>query len=65
MSNIILGSRALFPQLKHHYYLNHAAVSPISTPVADVIKDVVQDYAKYGVSAFPKWMDQKERLRQK
>ena len=62
---IICGDRTLFPSLTHSSYLNHAAVSPISTPVAQAIQEIMQDYMKNGVSAFVRWMEQRERLREK
>lgn len=59
-----LGSRALFPSLEPVAYLNHAAISPPSTPVVTQVQKVLSDYARYGVQAFPRWEEQRQRLRQ-
>ena len=39
-----LGDRSLFPFLREVAYLNHAAVSPISAPVAAAIKQTTEGY---------------------
>ncbi len=43
------GDRTLFPHLKPAAYLNHAAVSPFSTPVADAIASVAAQVSEDGV----------------
>ncbi|MFT4628139.1 MAG: cysteine desulfurase/selenocysteine lyase [Myxococcota bacterium] len=60
-----LGRRDLFPSLAAHAYLNHAAISPPSTPVAAAARRVIDDYARLGVGAVFPWMEQRERLRAK
>lgn len=61
-----LGGRAeAFPDLAWDIYLNHAGVSPVSAPVRDAIRGVADDYAAHGFGAFPRWMAQREVLRQK
>ncbi|MCA9712883.1 MAG: hypothetical protein KDK70_44070, partial [Myxococcales bacterium] len=41
-----LGDRALFPSLELAAYLNHAAISPWSTPVVETITQVTRDFAR-------------------
>ena len=59
---IALGDRSAFPALRG-VYLNHAAISPLSQPVADAMKACVDDYAAKGLGALGRWMDQREALR--
>ena len=65
MSSIKLGDRSLFPKLSHNIYLNHAAISPISIPIEEALQKCMTEYASKGVSAFPLYMEQRDRLRQK
>lgn len=58
-----LGDRSLFPDLRAFAYLNHAAVSPPSTEVRRAVDVILADYAAYGVGAFGRWREQRERLR--
>lgn len=58
-----IGSRILFPNLTHQVYLNHAAVSPISSVVSAEIAQVCEDYARLGLSAIFKWLEHRERTR--
>lgn len=50
-----LGDRALFPDLDGTAYLAHAAISPISAPVAARIQEVARDYARGGMAGFVRW----------
>ncbi len=59
----MLGSRALFPTLEARVYLNHAAISPLSTPVCAAMGACIDDYAARGLGALPRWMEQREELR--
>jgi selenocysteine lyase/cysteine desulfurase len=56
-----LGDRSLFPDLEGTAYLAHAAISPLSAPVCDRIREVAQDYARGGMAGFVSWAP---RLRQ-
>ena len=47
-----LGSRALFPQLRARSYLNHAAISPLSSIVVTAISRALSRYAADGLGAF-------------
>ncbi|MGM0577181.1 MAG: aminotransferase class V-fold PLP-dependent enzyme [Myxococcota bacterium] len=58
-----LGDRSLFPDLEWPVYCNHAAISPPSLAVRDAVGEVVDSYARVGVSAFPRWKSQREDLR--
>ena len=60
-----LGDRRLFPDLEARVYLNHAAISPPSRPVIDAAARVLASYAARGAGAFPTWMDQRKRLKEK
>jgi cysteine desulfurase / selenocysteine lyase len=59
-----LGDRSIFPDLEARAYLNHAAIAPASTPVRETIVEVLGDYARQGVGAFPVWQAQRERLKE-
>jgi selenocysteine lyase/cysteine desulfurase len=58
-----LGSRKLFPDLEGVAYFNHAAVSPPSLPVRAAAAAALDDYARLGAAAFPKYRDQRDALR--
>ena len=60
-----MGDRSLFPTLAAKAYLNHAAISPPSEPVRAAVARLLEDYAREGVGAFPRWQEQRERLRGK
>ena len=59
----MLGDRSLFTDLESRVYFNHAAMSPPSRPVRDAIGSALESYARRGVSAWPEWMEQRDRLR--
>lgn len=52
-----LGSRALFPQLAAKVYLGHAAVSPISTPIAAALTRWIDAAASDGVAGFGRGLE--------
>ena len=58
-----LGDRGLFPTLELVAYLNHAAISPFSKPVADAVRQVAEDYSRQGLHALFPWLDKREQLR--
>ncbi len=58
-----LGDRSLFPTLAPVAYLNHAAISPPSSPVQQAIHAIVDDYARHGTAAFLRWASERQRLR--
>lgn len=58
-----LGERSLFPSLEALAYLNHAAISPPSTPVQDAVNAVIDFYASRGGAAFARWLEQRRALR--
>ncbi len=61
--NARLGSRALFPQLRARSYLNHAAISPLSSAVVNAISRVLSKYAGDGLGAFFAGLETREQLR--
>jgi selenocysteine lyase/cysteine desulfurase len=62
---VTLGDRSLFPDLAYAAYFNHGAVSPPSLPVRRAAAAALDDYARHGASAFPRWIAQRAVLRQK
>ena len=59
-----LGDRSLFPRLTAKAYLNHAAVSPLSAPVADAVERVVAEYGA-GLSGAIAAMERREQFRRR
>ncbi len=57
------GDRSLFPQLEAKAYLNHAAISPVCTPVRQAVLAALDEYARHGVAAFPRWEERRGTLR--
>jgi cysteine desulfurase/selenocysteine lyase len=58
-----LGQRDLFPTLEPLVYANHAAVSPLATPVRQAALDAMDDCARRGVGAVVDALDDREVLR--
>lgn len=58
-----LGDREWFPRLQPLVYVNHAAVSPSSIPVRHAVLAALEDNAKHGVDAVPRWVAQRARLK--
>jgi selenocysteine lyase/cysteine desulfurase len=63
MTAAILGSRALFPDLEPAIYLNHAAISPLSTPVRQAITATVDRIASKGMAHYHETLELREALR--
>jgi selenocysteine lyase/cysteine desulfurase len=59
-----LGDRALFPDLEGAAYLAHAAISPLSRPVAERIAEVTKDYGRGGMTGFVRWAPRLKQVRQ-
>lgn len=59
-----LGDRSAFPTLQARAYLNHAAISPPSARVQAAVTTLLSDYAAHGMAALPRWLEQRERLRE-
>jgi selenocysteine lyase/cysteine desulfurase len=55
--------RALVPATSTHVWLNAAASSPLSTPVADAVTQQVAETVAQGDLSFPRWLASKEQLR--
>ena len=64
MSPIVLGERALFPDLEGAAYLAHAAISPLSRPVVERVAEVTRDYARGGMAGFVRWAPRLKQVRQ-
>jgi len=60
----ILGDRSLFPNLQAVAYCNHAGISPASLPVEQAVQQVLADYGREGMGAYPTWHARRERLRE-
>ena len=58
-----LGDRALFPHLQGVAYLAHAAISPLSAPVCERIREVTEDYARGGMAGFVRWAPRLAQVR--
>jgi cysteine desulfurase / selenocysteine lyase len=60
MNNAI---RSLFPVTEKYVYLNHAAVSPLSTRVRDAMNQLVDDVTLNGSANYDDWLATYERAR--
>src|SRR5689334_6515749 len=60
MNNAI---RSLFPVTERYVYLNHAAVSPLSTRVRDAMNHLVNDVTMNGSFNYDDWLKTYERAR--
>ncbi len=58
-----LGDRALFPRLEATAYLAHAAISPLSAPVCERVREVTEDYASGGMAGFVRWAPRLQQVR--
>lgn len=63
MTTAHLGHRDLFPLLQPDVYLNHAAISPPSTPVRDNVLTVLDGYGQHGVAWFHAEAERRDRVR--
>ena len=63
MSEYALGSRALFPELEASVYLNHAAISPLSTPVREAIRSTIDRIAAKGMAHYHETLEIRATLR--
>jgi cysteine desulfurase / selenocysteine lyase len=61
----MVGDRSFFPNLRYRSYLNHAAISPPSSLVQNVVNEVIVDFASNGVSSVFRWLEQRDVLRSK
>jgi selenocysteine lyase/cysteine desulfurase len=55
--------RSLFPVTENYVYLNHAAVSPLSTRVRDAMNHLVNDVTLNGSVNYADWLETYERAR--
>src|ERR1043165_568466 len=55
--------RSLFPVTEKYVYLNHAAVSPLSTRVRDAMNQLVDDVTLNGSANYHEWLATYERAR--
>jgi selenocysteine lyase/cysteine desulfurase len=49
--------------LEARAYLNHAAIAPASEPTVHAVREALDDYARLGVLAFPRWEQKRQALR--
>jgi len=56
--------RSLFPVTDKYIYLNHSAVSPISTPVRDAMCGLIEDVTRHGSVNYNDWLQAYERTRE-
>ena len=57
------GDRSLFPDLRAAAYLAHCAISPVSAPVRAAVVDHIEGYAREGIGAMGRGLEQRARLR--
>lgn len=55
--------RALFPVTENYVYLNHSAVSPLSTRVRDAMAAIIDDVTRNGSDNYFDWLQTYERTR--
>ncbi|HEY7914682.1 MAG TPA: aminotransferase class V-fold PLP-dependent enzyme [Blastocatellia bacterium] len=55
--------RSLFPVTERYIYMNHAAVSPLSTRVRDRMRDLVDDVTNNGSANYHDWVRTYEETR--
>lgn len=60
-----MGDRSLFTGLEPLVYVNHASISPPSILSRKAVQTLMADCAKRGAAAFPTWIAQRSRLREK
>jgi selenocysteine lyase/cysteine desulfurase len=56
--------RSLFPVVDRYIYMNHAAVSPLSTRVRDAMIALVDDVTQNGTANYDEWYRTYERTRE-
>lgn len=56
--------RALFPHTQTQIYLNHAAVSPLSTPVKQMLQVYLQDRSTGSIENYPSVVSRMQTLRE-
>jgi selenocysteine lyase/cysteine desulfurase len=57
--------RSAFPIAEFWVYLNHAAVSPLPSPVVDAVAEFTHDAARHGSTGFAGWLARRERARER
>src|SRR5215831_11441832 len=55
--------RAMFPVTRNYVYLNHSAVSPLSTPVQDAMTGLISDLTHNGAVNYQDWLETTEQVR--
>ena len=63
MPDLLAELRAAFPVRDRWLYFNHAAVSPLSCPVAKAMEDFNRDALENGSARFQNWLDRRESAR--
>ncbi|MEJ2636078.1 MAG: aminotransferase class V-fold PLP-dependent enzyme [Calditrichia bacterium] len=54
--------RKLFPHLREHVYLNHAAISPMNTRTLEAVEEFFKNRLEKNIEFWPEAMDRKARL---
>ena len=63
MPDLLAELRAAFPVRERWLYFNHAAVSPLSVPVAEAMQAFQRDALENGSVRFQAWLDRRESAR--
>ena len=56
--------RSLFPVTKKYVYMNHSAVSPLSTRVQDAMRSLIDDVTFNGCTNYFDWCSVTEKARE-
>ena len=56
--------RFQFPITESYTFLNHAAVSPVSTKVVESVESLFLEYSRCGIDCFSEWMKRINEVRQ-
>lgn len=65
MSDPTFGSRAFFPDLDAAIYLNHAAISPLPTPVREAMRTTADRIAAKGMAHYHETLELRAALRER
>lgn len=54
----VSGLRDLWQVTRDSVYINHASMGPLPRPVIDAVTGLLEEHARFGGTAYPRWMDQ-------
>lgn len=65
MPDTLADLRSAFPVAEFWIYFNHAAVSPLPSPVVDAVAEFMHNAATQGSTGFAGWIARRERARER